>query len=331
MKKILILGGTGFVGRILTENLIASGNNPVLFNRGKRNPGLFPELRLIKGDRLTDDIKLVANENWDVVIDFSCMFPDNLEEIINMLKGKIGRYIFISTMSVYPMDDPEFWKNPVNEDARTLECTTEQRKNPDVNSTYGEKKAECERILLSRDDLDFIIFRPGLIYGRYDYTDRFYYWLYRAKAVSKILMPDNGKERFTATHSEDFAKLIESAITVDKHNNLYNAVTHSPVTLRYYVQEATSLHDKKPELINAGMEFIENEKLVPWNDLPAWVGSMDLCADNSRTVKDFPVKFLSFEDSLNSCIDYYSSLNWPVPKAGISIEKEKELVQLLTS
>lgn len=331
MKKILILGGTGFVGRILTENLITSGNKPVLFNRGKRNPDLFPGLRLIKGDRLTDDIKQIANENWDVVIDFSCMFPDNLEEIIDMLKGKIGRYIFISTLSVYPMDDPGFWKNPVNEDARTLECTEEQRKDPDVNSTYGEKKAECERIFLRRDDIDSIIFRPGLIYGRYDYTDRFYYWLYRAKAVSKILMPEEGKERFTATHSEDFANLIESAVNIDKHNRLYNAVTHSPVTLRHYVEESAKLLDTKPEFINATKEFIENEKLVPWADLPAWAGSMDLCVDNSRAVKDFPVKFLSFEDSLKSCVDYYSSLNWPVPKAGISIEKEKELVQILTS
>jgi len=329
MEKILILGGTGFVGRILTENLITSGNNPVLFNRGKRNPDLFPELRLIKGDRLSDDIKQITNENWDIVIDFSCMFPDNLEEILNILKGKVGRYIFISTLSVYPMDDPEFWKNPVDEDARVLECTPEQRKNPDVNSTYGEKKAECERILLGRDDLDFIIFRPGLIYGRYDYTDRFYYWLYRAKAVSKILMPDNGKERFTATHSEDFAKLIEAAIWVDKHNKLYNAVTHSPVSLKHYVEESAKLLDTKPELINAGKKFIENENLVPWADLPAWVGSMDLCVDNSRAIKDFPVKFVSFNSSLKSCIDYYSSLNWPEPKTGLSTEREIELVQKL--
>lgn len=329
MKKILILGGTGFVGRILTENLIASGINPVLFNRGKRNPGLFPELRHIKGDRLTGDINQIASENWDVVIDFSCMFPDNLEQILNMLAGKTGRYIFISTLSVYPMDDPEFWKYPVKEDAATLGCSPEQRKDPDVNSTYGEKKAECERILLGRNDIDSIIFRPGLIYGRYDHTDRFYYWLYRAKAVNKILLPEEGKERFTATHSEDFAKLIESAVTVDKHNKLYNAVTHSPVTLRHYVEESAKLLGTKPEMINAGMEFIENEKLVPWGDLPAWIGSMDLCVDNSRAVKDFPVKFVSFKSSLKSCIDYYSSLNWPEPKTGLSIEREIELVQNL--
>ena len=152
MKKILILGGTGFVGRILTENLIKLDILPVLFNRGKRSPGIFPELNHITGDRLIpDDIKQIAGETWDTVIDFSCMYPVNLDEITEMLKGKVGRYIFISTASVYPMSDPEFWKEPVKEDAQTLPCTPEQKVDPDVGATYGEKKAECERILLNKD------------------------------------------------------------------------------------------------------------------------------------------------------------------------------------
>jgi 2'-hydroxyisoflavone reductase len=125
MKKILILGGTGFVGRILTEELIKAGNPPVLFNRGKRNAGIFPEIRKITGDRLTDDIKQIANESWDTVIDFSCMFPDNLDEITEMLNGKLSRYIFVSTASVYPMDDPEKWIEPVTEEAEILPCTPE--------------------------------------------------------------------------------------------------------------------------------------------------------------------------------------------------------------
>ncbi len=329
MKKILILGGTGFVGRILTEDLIKEGNPPVLFNRGKRNAGIFPELRKITGDRLTDDIKQIANESWDVVIDFSCMFPDNLDEITGMLKGKTGRYIFISTVSVFPMDDPEYWKEPVTEDAVTLPCTPEQRKDPDVNATYGQKKAECERVLLGKDWLDSITFRPGLIYGRYDYTDRFYYWLYRAAKVSRILIPDGGKERFTSTHSEDFARLIRSAIDIHSHNRIYNSVTHSPVTLKHCIDTAAGLLGTGPEYINAPMDFIEESKLQPWSDLPAWVGNMELIVDNSRARKDFPVNFMSFEDSIKSSIDYYASLSWPVPKAGITPEKEQELIEKL--
>ncbi len=328
MKKILILGGTGFVGRILTENLIKQGAHLVLFNRGKRSPGIFPELRHITGDRLNkEDIKQVASESWDTVIDFSCMFPVNLDEITDMLKGKAGRYIFVSTASVYPMDDPEFWKEPVKEDAQTLPCTEEEKTDPDVMPTYGQKKAECERILLRKEWLDAVIFRPGLIYGRYDYTDRFYYWLYRVYNNKKILVPDGGKEKFTATYSEDFAELIRAAIDTERHNKVYNASTHKPVSIKTYIDDASELLGRSPELISVSREFTEQNELSPWGDLPVWVGALEMSMDNSQALNDFPVKFRSFKESLKGCIDYYSSLGWKAPIAGLSVEREMELIE----
>ncbi|MBZ0202171.1 MAG: NAD-dependent epimerase/dehydratase family protein [Ignavibacteria bacterium] len=329
MKKILILGGTGFVGRILTENLVASGEKPVLFNRGKRNPDIFPELRKITGDRNTADIKQIAGESWDTVIDFSCMHPDNLDEVTDLLKGNTGRFIFISTLSVFPMTDPQMWSAPVGEDTPTLPCTSEQRKDPNVMPAYGEKKAECERILLGKEWLDAVIFRPGLIYGRYDHTDRFYYWLYRAKVCERVLIPDHGKERFTATYSEDFAKLIESAIYTVSHNKVYNASTHTPVSLIDNLKMACRLLDKSPEIISREASFFVENKIEPWNDIPLWVGDMDLCMDNSKALRDFPVKFQSFEDSLKGCIEYYSSLDWKAPITGISVEKEIEYINMV--
>ncbi|MBE2217661.1 MAG: NAD-dependent epimerase/dehydratase family protein [Ignavibacteria bacterium] len=329
MKKILILGGTGFVGRILTENLIKENIHPVLFNRGKRSPGIFPELRHITGDRMVkEDIKQIAAESWDVVIDFSCMFPVNLDEITESLKGKAGRYIFVSTCSVYPMDDPEMWKVPVDESTETLPCTEEQKVDPDILPTYGQKKAECERILLAKDWLDTIIFRPGLIYGRYDYTDRFYYWLHRAHSVNPILLPEEGREKFTATYSEDFAALIRSAIDIKSHNKVYNAVTHSPVSLKEYLDESCRQLGTSPEFVNVNMDFIEKNELQPWGDLPAWVGAMELVLDYSKALRDFPVKFHTFNESLKGCIDYYSSLSWKVPVAGLTPEREQELIKI---
>lgn len=328
MKKILILGGTGYVGRILTENLINEGIHPVLFNRGKRSPGIFPELKHIAGDRLIkEDIQKIAKENWDTVIDFSCMFPVNLDEISEMLKGICGKYIFISTCSVYPMDDPAFWDEPVKETAKTLPCSEEEKVNPDVLSTYGQKKAECERILTGKDWLNSIIFRPGLIYGRYDYTDRFYYWLYRSYNNDKILIPEGGYEMFTATYSEDFAKLIHSAIDTEHEKKIFNASTHKPVKLVDYVNTASRLLGTNPELISVSGEFIEENKIQPWGDLPSWVGAMNMTMDNSLAEQSFPVTFQSFEDSIKGCIEYYSSLGWKVPIAGLTPEREKELIE----
>ena len=325
MKKILILGGTGFVGRILTEELIKEGMSPILFNRGKRNQGIFPELRKITGDRLTDDIKQISNYFWDVVIDFSCMFPNNLDEITEMLKGYAGRYIFVSTASVYPMDDPAKWISPVKEETKILDCTPEQRVDEDVMASYGEKKAECERVLNGKDWLDSIIFRPALIYGRYDPTHRFYYWLYRVQTQDRILVPEDNS-KITNTYSEDFAKLIKSAIDIDKHNKVYNASTHHAVSVKEYIDIACRLLNKKPKIISAKSKFFEENKIQQWSDLPMWLGGMNLVLDNTKELNDFPVKFHSFEDSVKGCIEYYSSLLWPEPKYGLSLAKEAELI-----
>jgi 2'-hydroxyisoflavone reductase len=330
MKKILILGGTGFVGRILTENLLKTDNSVTLFNRGKRNPDIFPGVRKFIGDRDTDDILQIGNESWDSVIDFSCMFPDNLDKVTELLKGKAGRYIFVSTASVYPMDDPGFWKLPMAESAPTLPCTTEQRKDKNVMATYGQKKAECERVLLSKEWLDVIIFRPGLIYGRYDPTDRFYYWLYKVKKQDKVLVPEDSSDKFTNTYSEDFTSLIKSAIDTVKHNKIYNAETHAAVSLKELLDISCRLFERKPEFINASAKFLETNSVQPWADLPVWLGGMNLVLDYSKALKDFPVSFHSFEDSVKGCIEYYSSLNWTVPKYGLSAEKEQELINSLT-
>lgn len=122
-----------------------AGYNACTFQPGKKVTRNFPELRHITGDRLdNEDIKQIAGESWDTVIDFSCMFPVNLDEITDLLKGNAGRYIFISTASVYPMDDPEFWKEPVKETAPTLPCTPEEKVDPDILPTYGQKKLNAK-------------------------------------------------------------------------------------------------------------------------------------------------------------------------------------------
>ena len=192
MKNILILGGTGFVGRILSENLAQTGHKVTLFNRGKRNPSLFPQFEKITGDRNTADIFKIATSSWDVVIDFSGFFPDNIENLVSMLVGTTGRYIFISSASVYDVAHPSGLTYPIKEDFHLLPCTDEQKNDKHPFNFYGNKKAECERIILNADKLDTLIFRPALIYGRYDPTDRFYYWLYRTKSQDEIMIPENG-------------------------------------------------------------------------------------------------------------------------------------------
>ena len=327
--KVLILGGTGFVGRILTENLLRSNYKITLFNRGKRNPGIFPEAEHFFGDREADDINRISSGDWDVVVDFSCMQPDNLDHILGLLEGKIERYIFISTANVYPLDEISKQKFPLKEDAETVPCSDEQRKTKDVISAYGNKKAECERILLEKGWFDTIIFRPGLIYGKYDWSDRFYYWLYRSKTQDEILIPENGKSRSTNTFSEDFAKVIQEAISIEKFRKVYNAVTHQPVSLKEIVETASRILGTSPSFINAPLDFLRVNKISEWVDLPVWINDFDLVLDNTRLLNDFKSKPVPFEESISKTIDCYDSLGWKEGKYGLRIEHEKELIQKL--
>jgi len=329
--RILILGGTGFVGRILSENLLKSNYKITLFNRGKRNPGIFPEAKHFYGDRETDDIEQINSGDWDVVVDFSCMQPDNLKHVLNLLEGKIERYIFISTASVYPLDEPSKLKFPLKEDTEILPCSEEQRKTKDVISAYGNKKAECERILLKEGWFDAIIFRPGLIYGRYDPSDRFYYWLYRAKTQKEILIPENGKSKSTNTFSEDFAKIIGEAIEIEKFQNVYNAVTHTPVSIKEIVETASHIIGTSPALVSAPLDFLRENKVTEWMDLPIWVNDYDLVLDNSRLLNDFKTRLCTFKESVSKTIGYYDSLGWNEGKYGLRVEREKELLDKLNS
>lgn len=329
--KILILGGTGFVGRILTEKLLNSNYNVTLFNRGKRNPGIFPRAKQLFGDRETDEIKQISSGSWDVIVDFSGMQPDNIELITNLLEGKAGRYIFVSTASVYGLENPEELKIPIDESAEILACTPEQRTTKDIISSYGNKKAEMERILLSKEWLDTIIFRPALIYGKHDPTDRLYYWLYRAKTQNEILIPDEGKSKSTNTFSEDFADIIFEALEIKNHQKIYNAVTHSPVTIKEIAETASRILNTSPSYINAPVEFLSENKVTEWIDLPIWTSGFDLVLDNSRLLNDFKTPLCTFAESLEKTIVYYSSLGWNEGKYGLRAEREKELIKKLSA
>ena len=323
-KKILVFGGTMFTGRALVERLMNDNRYALtLFNRGKSNSGIFPRVTQLHGNRETDDILQVCDRHWDVVIDFSGYYPKTFAQLLDRLSGKVGRYIFISTISVFPFSEGDV--QTIEEDDVTLICSTEQMTSP-LPDAYGEKKAEMERILLSHPELDPLILRPSFIYGRYDWTDRFYYWLYCAKHQQKMLLPE--PKLLSLTYVEDLVNGILSAIEVDQHMPYYNAITHTNVRLNM-VTEFVAKHQKKAVQIVPFAEAMFEEYKFEGNEFPLAL-PFDLKVEGKRWCHDLNVSTTHFEHVLLQCINYYEHLSWPEPKCGLDMVRYQAIVEDLT-
>ncbi|MEM6722632.1 MAG: NAD-dependent epimerase/dehydratase family protein [Bacteroidota bacterium] len=318
MKRVLFLGGSQFMGRMLVEQLIESEQYDLtLFNRGKTNGDLFPDVKRLIGDRETDDIEQVFGTDWDIVVDFSAYHPNSFERLVNGLKGHVGRYVFISTVSAYEVI-PGVLKD---ENAPTLSCSEEQRNDPKVTAeNYGSKKAEMERFLFTQDDLDSLTLRPCLVYGPYDHTDRFYYWMYRVFTQERYLLPEIGADQMNLTYVKDMVNICRKAMEVETHQKVYNTTTHHPNTLEDKIAVIQEVMQKSNEWIRVpGTEI--NENLGP---LAAWTGDDAYCFDHTKVVEDLGIELMTFEESIQDYFEYLQQQkHWKEGSYGPRVAEEQ--------
>lgn len=166
--KVLVMGGTRFVGRHIVEALLAKGHEPTLFHRGQSGADLFPEAAHVIGDRNTDLDKL--DGEWDALVDVSAYRPGEVTSLVAALEGRIGRALFISTISVYR----DFSLPGITEESPRIEW---HDADAEVSrESYGGLKVMCEDEFLKAWGQTACILRPGIVAGPYDPTDRFTWW-----------------------------------------------------------------------------------------------------------------------------------------------------------
>lgn len=327
MKKLLVIGGTQYIGRYLVEQLVLLGKYDItLFNRGKTNAELFPTCAKIYGDRNTDDVLKISHQYWDIIIDVSCYFPNPLNNLLDALKGKVGRYIFVSTASLYQIN-PESTE-PMDENTPTVSCSEEEKTDTTV-STYNQRKSACEKILLSKEWLDIIIFRLGLVIGKYDWTDRLYYWLHKAYTQDEFLIPNHGKNIISYSDVSDLSRILIKAITIKNQHTIYNANSYN-ASLFDFISRIIKRSNTSPKLINITPEEFKKQKLKPWTDLPLWVNGDYFTLNNSRLKNEFDIHYNSLDETADALFNYcHNDLKWRKPNtsiASLSIEREKEII-----
>lgn len=327
MQQLLILGGTQFIGRNLVERLIGRDDLEItLFNRQKTNSELFPSLRKLKGDRATDDVALIGDQHWDYVIDLSCYYPDSLDRILKTVNKDLKKYILISTCSVYDMAQQS---TPLASEAAPLFPCTPQQRSDETTASYGARKAECERILQS-SGVEHLILRPALVYGRYDHTDRFYYWLHQVRHYPQVLLPDNGLRSLSLTYVHDLVEVITQALSTSHSNKVYNVISTPLLSIRQIVELASSMLDKEPDIINATGSFLHVQGVSEWTDMPLWIDNDTDTFSNQLLKEDFEIELTQLKIGVAEAIHYFEQSDWPQPKYGMDDVRKQQLIDKLT-
>ncbi len=202
--RILVLGGTRFLGRAIVGAALGRGDTVTLFNRGKSGPGLFPGVETVLGDR-TADLSALDGRDWDAVIDVACYQPGTARLSARAFADRTGRYVFVSTVSVYASQ-------------RTREAQLEdapvalpQPGVTDFPQVYGPDKATCEGIVREVYGDRALIGRPGLIVGPHDPTDRFAYWPRRIARGGRVLAPGDPADPAQFIDVRDLASWLTDA------------------------------------------------------------------------------------------------------------------------
>ena len=184
--RILILGGTGFIGPHEINYALSRGHTVTMFNRGKTAPGMFPDVETLIGDR-DDQLDALKGRDWDAVIDNSGFFPRHARLSAELLHGHVGKYMFVSSISAYAetltVEDDEFTAAYAVMDDPTDESESA------YGPSYGPRKALCEQEVVKVFGDDAINIRPGIITGTGDPTERLRHWLVRMQAGNEILVP----------------------------------------------------------------------------------------------------------------------------------------------
>jgi len=314
--KILVLGGTQFVGRALVEAALAANNDVTLFHRGLTDPDLFPEAEHILGDR-DGGLGALAGRTWDVCIDVSGYLPRLVGDSATALRDGVERYVYVSTISVYAdLSVPRDENGPLvtTEDESTEEIT---------DGSYGALKALGERAVTEVYGDRAAIVRPGYIIGPYDHTGRFPWWAHRAARGGEMIVPASLAREFQAIDTRDLADFLliraRSPLT-----GIFNATGPvPPVTMLDLVEAAASASDTDLNVEVIDDAFLTGQvtdrELPLWDDDPS--GAAWARVDVSKAI-GAGLQFRPIDDTVAATLAHTEV----VPGIGLEPEREADLL-----
>lgn len=324
---VLIIGGTKFLGRALVDVLLQNEHTITLFNRGKTNPGLYPQVETIIGDRDGQTANL-GERSWDVVIDTCGYVPRIVNQSVQYLKGRTKQYVFVSSISVYK-------ENPTpNQDESAEVIELEDKASEDIYATpesYGGLKVLCERATQDGFGEDSLIIRPGLIVGPHDPTNRFTYWPVRIRKGGKTLAPGNGSGFIQVVDVRDLAEFMVNLIEKNV-NGVFNVTGPTrPLRIDELLDRLIQVTQSDTELVWKQDQWLLDNKVGPWMEMPLWAPSPAFQASMQTNISksmEYGMTFRALEETVQDTLVWYDTIigdekEWP---AGLDAKKEMVLL-----
>lgn len=328
--RVLVLGGTGYIGPHLVEHALARGHTVTLFNRGRTKPGLFPKAEQLIGDRnLAEGHAALAGRSWDVVYDLPTTNPKWIVNAAAVLKGNVKQYVYVSSTAAYK----DFTRSFPDEthpaqDPAPIEPTTPP-------AQYGPLKVRCETLVREAFGNGATIVRPGLIVGPGDLTDRFTYWPWRIEKGGEILAP--GKIDDPAQWI-DVRDLTEWMVHLGETGTggTFNAVGPSTVCgigeLLYGIK---ACYSNDAHFTWVPQPFLTAQKLRSWGEMPVWsYAGASTVAFSTSVIEQARAAGLTFRPlavTVRDGMTWYHSrpaAEQEKLRAGITLEREKETLAL---
>ena len=242
--RILVLGGTSFVGRAITEDALRSGADVTLYGRGKTGNDLFPGVPRLIGDRDADDYSALASGEWDAVVDVNGYVPRHVRGAMDMLGDRVGRYVFISSHAVYRHDElpPGATEDvPRREPLRDTEVLD--------GDNYGRLKVACEDDVTARYGDRATIVRPGKVAGPHDNQRGLTYWVRRAARGGRVALPADPDQPVQLVDVRDLARLVVQLLADDRPGAFHAVGPAHPATLASLIATCATAVGADVELV----------------------------------------------------------------------------------
>jgi 2'-hydroxyisoflavone reductase len=330
--RILILGGTGFTGPYQVRYALSRGHKVTTFNRGKTHPGELPnEVEQLIGDR-NGKLDALKNRQWDVVIDNPTTLPAWVRDAAQILKGNVDRYVFTSTISVYgevKTGVDETAPTEKYEGADPYKETIEAMKASGFK-TYGPLKALSEKEAEKWFPGKALIIRPGLIVGPRDETDRFTYWPVRIDRGGDVLAPGDPKDPVQFIDARDLAEWT-IRMAENRETGVYNATGPAkPLGIGGMLDQIKTAESSNAAFIWVNEEFLTQQKVEPWSDMPVWTGKESGLARTSiNKALGKGLTFRPLAETARDTLAWFKSLpqdRQSKTRAGLTAEREAEVL-----